>query len=70
MNAIRILAIVLIISGALGLVYGGFSYTKDTHQTTVGPVALTIQDRESVTIPVFVGIGAIVAGLALILIRK
>jgi len=37
MNANKIAAIVLIVAGILGLVYGGFSYTKNTHEAKLGP---------------------------------
>jgi uncharacterized membrane protein YidH (DUF202 family) len=70
MNSIRVLAIVLIVAGSLGLAYGSFTYTKETHQTQIGPVELTVQEKETVNIPVYAGIGAIVAGLALLFFRK
>src|SRR5664279_4634771 len=31
MNAMKLLGVVLLIGGILGLVYGGFTYTKETH---------------------------------------
>jgi hypothetical protein len=65
MNAARIAGIVLIIAGAVGLAYGGFSFTKETHRATVGPVELAVKDRESVTIPTWLSIGAILVGGAL-----
>jgi uncharacterized membrane protein YidH (DUF202 family) len=66
MNAIKILAIVLIVAGALALVYGGFSYTKETHQARLGSMELSIRDTETVNVPVWLGVGAIVAGLVLL----
>lgn len=62
MNAVKLLAIVLIVAGTLGLVYGGFTYTRDTQQAKIGPLELTVQDRETVNIPVWAGIAAIVIG--------
>jgi len=53
------------IAGAIGLAYGGFTYTKETHRATVGPVELAVKDRESVTIPTWLSIGAILVGGAL-----
>ena len=38
MNAVRIIGIVLIVAGVLGLVYGGFTYTKETHKAKLGPL--------------------------------
>jgi uncharacterized membrane protein YidH (DUF202 family) len=66
MNAVRMLAIVLIVAGALALVYGGFSYTKETHQARLGSLELSIRDTETVNVPVWLGVGAIVAGLVLL----
>ncbi|MDD5365430.1 MAG: hypothetical protein PHR30_08840 [Gallionellaceae bacterium] len=70
MNAIKILAIVLIAAGSLGLLYGGFTYTKDTHEAKLGPIELTVKDTETVNIPVWAGVGAIVAGAILLFARK
>ncbi len=62
MNATKGIAIVLIVLGILGLVYGGFSYTKETHEAKLGPIELSVKDKETVNIPMWVGIGAIVIG--------
>ena len=67
MNAVRHAAIVLIVVGALGLAYGGFTYTKGTHDARLGPIELSIQDKATVKVPVWAGIGAIVIGGALLL---
>jgi hypothetical protein len=68
MNAVKMAAIVLIAAGVLGLVYGSFSYTKDTHEAKVGPIELSVKDKETVNIPVWAGVGAIVIGGALLLV--
>jgi len=68
MHAARILAIVLIVGGSLGLVYGGFTYTKDSHEARLGPIELSVKDRETVNIPVWAGVGAIVIGGMLLLV--
>ncbi len=70
MSAVKIVAIVLIVLGVLGLVYGGFSYTKDSHKTTVGPISLTIKDKEKVNIPIWAGVGAIAVGSLLLVFGK
>jgi hypothetical protein len=70
MNSIKMLAIVLMIAGGLGLLYGGFSYTKETHQTKIGPIELSVKDTERVNIPVWAGLAAMVAGAILLLSRK
>jgi len=68
MNAVKIAAIVLIAAGVLGLVYGSFSYTKDTHAAKLGPIELSVKDKETVNIPVWAGVGAIVIGGGLLLV--
>ena len=62
MNPIRLVAIVLIVAGALGLVYGGFSYTKDTTVVKLGPLEVSAKQKETVNVPMWAGIGAIVVG--------
>ena len=71
MNTTRLIAIVLIVAGVLGLVYGGFSYTKDTTAVKVGPIELSVKQKETVNVPMWAGIGAIViGGLLLVLGNK
>ena len=62
MNAAKIAAIVLIVAGILGLAYDSFSYTKGTHEAKVGPIELSVKDKETVNVPVWAGVGAIVIG--------
>ena len=69
MNAVKMAAVVLIAAGVLGLVYGGFSYTKDTHEAKLGPLELSVKEQETVNVPVWAGVGAIVLGAALLLVR-
>lgn len=67
MSALKILAIVLIAAGVLGLAYGSFSYTKQTHDVKIGPIEMSVQDKQTVNVPVWAGVGAIVIGGALLL---
>lgn len=69
MNGTKIAALLLIIAGVLGLAYGGFTYTKETHETQLGPIELTVKDKETVNIPVWAGAGAIIAGVMLLVVR-
>ena len=62
MNALKLVAILLIVGGVLGLTYGGFSYTKDTTAVKLGPLELSVQEKETVNVPMWVGIAAIAAG--------
>lgn len=67
MNVFKIVAIVLIVAGTLGLVYGGFTYTKETHDVSLGPIEMKIEDKERVNVPVWISVGAIVAGAAMLI---
>jgi hypothetical protein len=67
MNASRIVAIVLIAAGVLGLVYHGFSYTKESHEAKLGSLELSLQHKQSVDVPEWLSVGAIVAGVGLML---
>ena len=67
MGIAKIVGILLIAAGALGLVYGGFSYTKETHSAKLGPMVLQVQERETVYVPVLVSAGAIALGVFLLL---
>ena len=68
MNSVKGIAIVLIAAGVLALAYGGFSYTKETHEGHIGPLNLTVKDQERVNVPVWAGVGAIVIGAGFLLI--
>jgi hypothetical protein len=67
MNAIKILAILLVAAGTVGLLYGGFSYTKNSHDLKLGPVEVSVKEKKNVNIPMWVGVGAIVLGGLLLL---
>jgi hypothetical protein len=68
MSVVKIAAIVLMAAGILGLMYGSFSYTKKTHEAKLGPLELSVKEKETVNIPVWAGVGAIVFGGALLLV--
>jgi drug/metabolite transporter (DMT)-like permease len=70
MNPIKIVAIVLIVAGVIGLVYGGMSYTRTTHHAKMGPLEMSVKEKETVNIPVWAGVGAIVVGGVLLLLRS
>jgi TRAP-type C4-dicarboxylate transport system permease small subunit len=67
MNALKIVALALIAAGILALVYGGFTYTKSTQEAKIGPLEMTVNHKETVNVPVWAGIGAIVVGAGLLL---
>jgi len=70
MDAQRLAAIVLIVAGALGLAYGGFSYTKETHEADLGPLHMSVAEKKRVNVPVWAGAGAIVAGGLLLVVGR
>ncbi len=70
MGVQRILGILFLVVGVLGLAYGGFSYTKETHKASVGPLELSVDEKETVNIPLSVGIGFLLIGGVLILVPK
>ena len=69
MDAVKIVAMVLIVAGILALAYGSFSYTKETHEAKIGPLELSVKEKETVNIPVWAGVGAIVVGGILLVVR-
>jgi len=69
-SPIKIVAVLLIVGGILGLVYGGFSYTKSTREAKLGPLEFQVKYKERVNIPVWAGVGAIVVGAGLLLVRS
>ncbi len=66
MNIAKVVGIVLIVAGAIGLVMGSFTYTKDTDAVKLGPVELSVKQKETVNVPVWAGIGAIAVGVVLL----
>ncbi|HCE10865.1 MAG TPA: hypothetical protein DIT28_17540 [Oxalobacteraceae bacterium] len=66
MNPIKIIGALLIVAGVLGLAFGGFSYTKETHQAKLGPLELSLAEKETVNIPLWASIISIVAGVGLV----
>jgi uncharacterized membrane protein HdeD (DUF308 family) len=66
----KVAGIVLIVVGALALVYGGFSFTKETHRAEIGPLKFSVQEKEQVNIPLWAGVASLVAGVVLLVIPK
>ena len=69
MNPIKIIGIILIAGGCLGLAYGGFSYTKETTGVKLGPIELKVQEKERVNVPLIFSAGAIVVGVFLLVFK-
>jgi hypothetical protein len=70
MAPLKILGVLLIVAGVAGLVYGGFSYTKEEHKAKLGPLQFSIKEKETVAVPVWLSIGAIAAGTILLVINR
>ena len=66
MGPVKILAIILIVAGVVGLAYGTFTYTKETHTANVGPLTLSVKDKETVNVPLWASVGAIAIGVVLL----
>ena len=70
MDLLKIVGILLIAVGIIGLVYGGITYTKSTHDAKVGPLEFSLKNKQTVNIPVWAGVGAIVVGGVLLFGRR
>ena len=70
MSAIRLIAIIVIVAGVAGLVLGSVSYTRTNHEAMMGPFHFAVQEKRTVNIPLWAGIGAIVAGALLLVVPK
>lgn len=68
MNAIKMAALALIVAGVLALMYGGFSYTKETHEAKLGSIQLSLSEKQTANVPVWAGVAAIVIGGVLLLV--
>lgn len=70
MSTFKIGGIALIVVGVLGLVYGGFTFTKETHHAKIGPMEMSVDENETVNVPVWAGVAAVVAGGLLLIVPK
>lgn len=70
MNAAKLVGLILIVGGALALAFGGFSYTKDSSAVKIGPLELSMKQKESINVPLWAGVAAVVAGGLLLAFGK
>jgi hypothetical protein len=70
MNAIKVIAAVLIVAGILALAYGGFTYTRATHDVAIGPIEFSVQEKERVNVPLWAGVGLIAIGGVLLFVPR
>jgi uncharacterized membrane protein YidH (DUF202 family) len=66
----RMIAIVLLAAGVLALAYGGFSYTRQTHDAKLGPLEISVTEKQRVNVPVWAGVTLVVVGAGLLLTQK
>lgn len=66
MQAQKLVAIVLIVAGALALAYGGFDYTRDTHKIDLGPLKLEVEERKHFNVPIWAGLASVAIGIVLL----
>jgi hypothetical protein len=70
MSGTKILGIILLVGGLLGLAYGHFDYTKETHEGQVGPFKFSVSEKETTVIPSWASIAVIAAGVVLLVIDR
>jgi len=70
MGIAKIIGVLLIAAGALGLIYGGFTYTKETHSAKLGPIVLQVKEKETVYVPIILSAGAIALGVLLLVVFR
>jgi uncharacterized membrane protein YphA (DoxX/SURF4 family) len=67
MNITRIIGIILIVAGIAGIATGGFSFTKETQKAKIGPLELSVKEKQNVPFPLWASIATIVVGGALVI---
>ena len=70
MGVTKIIGVLLVVAGTLGLIYGGFTYTRERHDVKLGPLKFSVAEKETVNVPVWAGAGAIAVGVVLLLIGR
>ena len=70
MNPTKLIGIILIAAGGLGLAYGGFTYTKETTGLKLGPLELQVKEKETVSVPLLLSAGAIAFGVFLLVVGR
>ncbi|HEY5580105.1 MAG TPA: hypothetical protein VIK56_02920 [Rhodoferax sp.] len=70
MNPTKMIGIILIAAGCLGLAYGGFTYTKETTGMKLGPLELKVQEKQTVNVPLIVSAGGIILGVFLLVVGR
>ena len=66
----RLVGIVLIVLGLVGVIYGGVSWTRKETILDAGPLEISTSRRESVPLPPIVGALLMVGGAVLVMKGK
>jgi hypothetical protein len=67
---VKVVGLVLIVAGILALIYGGFTYKKETHDATIGPIQIGFTEKKRMDVPVWAGVALIVVGGGLVIADK
>jgi len=68
MNMVKVVGVLLIVAGVLGVVFSSFSFTKETHEAKLGPIELSVKEKQTVNVPVWASVAAIVVGGVLLVV--
>jgi len=66
----RILGVLLILTGIAGFAFGSFSYTHSEKVADLGPVKIQREERETIPITPLASGAALVAGIALVFVSS
>jgi hypothetical protein len=62
----KLIAIVLIVLGAISLAYGGISYTRREKVLDIGPIQATAEKHKTIPLPPVLGGVALAVGVGLL----
>ena len=68
MGTVRIVGVVLIVAGVLGLALGGFTFTNESEKARIGPLKLTVQEKQEVNVPAWASLGIAALGIVLVVV--
>jgi uncharacterized membrane protein YidH (DUF202 family) len=63
----NLIAVLLIVVGLLGVLYGGFTYTREKKVVDIGSVQITRQEHQRVPVSPIIGVVVLVSGVWLLM---
>jgi hypothetical protein len=66
----RMVGIVVLALGILALVYGGLSYTQETHDVKLGPAEFSVHEKQHGNVPLWAGVALAVVGAGVLISGK